>query len=100
MDIDSSDEATGLPPLQEGPAGVQATLRTCADASFLPVRGASGGEGLVRVPGHDEVLAVRYVHLRGLIYDPENTQDAKWMQTTLAVPADLMPGLMAVLETA
>lgn len=95
MNIDTSDAATGLPPLEEGPAGVH--VEADPYAAFLPLLGASGGESVMRVPGHDETVAVRLLHLRGLLASPDRGDEADWVQTTLAIPSELIDPIIAAL---
>ena len=73
-----SDEATGLPPLDE--IGTDVAMLAAAWAS---------GEGLVTVPFTSEIVAVRYIHIRGLVPNPDGGPgDAEWAQVHIAVPVE------------
>lgn len=73
-----SDEATGLPPLEE--IGTDETLLVLAWAS---------GSGVASSPftGRDE--ACRFLHLRGLAVAPGGgPTDVEWVQVHIAVPVE------------
>lgn len=73
-----SDEATGLPPLEE--IGTDPALIVLAWAS---------GDGLVVGPHTDEPVAVRFLHLRGLIEaEPGSAHKVEWTQIHVAVPVE------------
>lgn len=73
-----SDEATGLPPLDE----------LGNDPAMIVLAWASG-EGVVSSPHTGEALAVRYVHLRGLIEAPtDEPHKVEWAQVHIAVPVE------------
>lgn len=82
-DFRVSDEATGLPPLEE--IGDDETLFVCAWA---------GGDGLVHFPEGDNI-AVRYLHLRGLTSDPG--EPPVWAQIHIAVPVEYCLDVAATL---
>lgn len=76
MDDDRlTDEATGLPPLDE-----------LGDDEVLVVLAWASGEGLAQLPDSPTPLAVRYLHARGLAKAPDGT--VEWVQVHLAVPMD------------
>lgn len=90
MNIDVSDEATGLPPMDH-PDELSNAL--------LALTGAKGGEGIATIPGSDDTVAVKYLHLRGLIrQDPYDLNaGADWAQVTLAIPAAIVDAVIAAL---
>lgn len=74
-----SDEATGLPPLEE-----------LGDDETLVVLAWSSGEGLVHNPLADVSVAVRFLHLRGLANNSDRPGVvAEWAQTHIAVPVEV-----------
>lgn len=72
----TSDEATGLPPLEEVEA-----------ESSLVVLAWTSGVGVVANPGIGEPTPVRWLHLRGLINN-ENGDGVQWGQLHIAVPVE------------
>lgn len=74
---DTSDEATGLPPLQQ----------VEVEGSILALNWVFGVEGLVSVVDESD-LPVRYLSVRGLIISDEGT--AQWGQVHVAVPHDAL----------
>jgi len=77
-----SDEATGLPPLEE----------IAPDDEAMIVLAWAGGSGIVQSPHTTEPIAVRYLHVRGLALpnDAEKAQGAQatWVQVHIAVPVE------------
>jgi hypothetical protein len=73
-----TDEATGLPPLEEPDPN-----------DCILVAAWAGGIGVVQAPGDDAPVAVRFLHVRGLVRgDPKNPQLVSWGQVHLAVPVE------------
>lgn len=70
-----SDEATGLPPLEE-----------LNEDEVMIVAAWASGEGVVQTPLAVEPIAVRYLHLRGLALSDDGTPE--WVQAHVAVPVD------------
>lgn len=70
---ETSDEATGLPPL----ADVESEVT-------LLVLAWTASEGVVQTPD-DKIVAVRYLSVRGLMTSGDPT-DVAWAQCHLAVP--------------
>lgn len=91
--IDTSDGATGLPPMQLlGPG-----------SEFIVLAGASGGQGILTIPGTDEHVAVRFIQLRGLLLPKDGDDpdaDPVWIQRSAAVPVELIPAVIAALKSA
>ncbi|MES1975704.1 MAG: hypothetical protein V4472_24875 [Pseudomonadota bacterium] len=82
-----SDEATGLPPL--GEIGTDPAMIVLA---------WEGGEGVVQSPHTTETVAVRYLHLRGLIEAPaDEPHKVEWTQVHIAVPIEHAMDVAAVL---
>jgi hypothetical protein len=78
LDPRVSDEATGLPPLEE-----------LGDDETLVVLARSSGEGLASNPlAGDVPVAVRYLHLRGLANAELLAGTIQWAQVHIAVPVD------------
>lgn len=86
--FDVSDEATGLPPLDDG------------GLTVLVLKGGSSS-GLVMLPntekGATEPIEVVYLHVRGLMSDSPTSQ-IEWVQTTLAVPTQIVPAIIEQLQ--
>jgi hypothetical protein len=80
LDPRVSDEATGLPPLEE-----------LGDDETLVVLAWSSGEGLASNPlAGDVPVAVRYLHLRGVANsDLAAGVVAEWAQLHIAVPVEV-----------
>jgi hypothetical protein len=79
----TSDEATGLPPLEEVEA--ESSLVVCSWTT---------GSGLVENPGIGEPVPVRWLHVRGLINNDDNS-GVQWGQLHVAVPVDAVMDLAA-----
>jgi hypothetical protein len=93
MKIDASDRATGLPPMRP--------MRHDEEIIAIVLAGESGGQGIVEVPGSEETLAVKYLHVRGILtplWDPE--AEPEWTQRALAIPVELVPAIIAALKSA
>lgn len=89
--IDSSDEATGLPEM------------AVDDFVLLVVKGCDLGEGIASVPPQNPGelpadVVVRYVGIRGLTRWADSETAIAWGQTTIAVPVDMVPALVAALR--
>jgi hypothetical protein len=69
-----SDEATGLPPLEE-----------IGTDDIMLVLAWAGGEGLATSPISGKTEACRYLHLRGLAVAADGAS-AEWAQVHIAVP--------------
>lgn len=78
--IDVSDEATGLPPLEE----------ITPEASLLALAWEIGHEGLVSVEG--QTMAVRYLSLRGVQFDEDGS--GEYAQLHVAMPVDGLVDLL------
>jgi hypothetical protein len=74
MDPRVSDEATGLPPLEE----------LNDDETILVVAWASGS-GVAQSPMAEETVPCRYLHLRGVAQGPDGPE---WAQIHIAVPVE------------
>lgn len=87
-----SDEATGLPPLEE-----------LGDDETLIVLAWVGGTGIVQSPHSTEDIPVRYLHARGLAVPTEAEKaqgaEATWVQVHLAVPVDHAVDVAAALAS-
>jgi hypothetical protein len=71
-----SDEATGLPPLEE--VETQSSLVVCAwDA----------GSGIAGHPGMGDPIPVRWLHVRGLV-NTDDDDGVQWGQLHIAVPVE------------
>jgi len=81
-----SDEATGLPPLEE-----------IEDASTLLVLAYAAGEGVVLSPVTGKVEPCRYLHLRGIAASPDVHNGVEWGQLHLAVPVEECMSVAAAL---
>lgn len=82
-----SDQATGLPPLEQiGP-----------DDYPMLVLDWMGGEGIVVSPHTEQTIPVRYLHLRGLVRSDEPGATAEWVQFHIAVPAEVASLVAATL---
>lgn len=79
-----SDEATGLPPLEE----VEDDLAMLVVAWYA-------SEGVAASPLTNEPQAVRYLHARGLVTGKDGTPE--WAQVYLAVPVEASVELAAAL---
>lgn len=85
-----SDEATGLPPLEE----------VEIDAALL-VLAWSGGTGAVVSPHSAESVPVRWLHVRGLVREGDGSDPTKveWAQLHLAVPVEHAVDVAATLAS-
>jgi hypothetical protein len=72
----TSDEATGLPPLDE-----------LGDDETMVVLAFASGEGIVARPDGESV-SCKYLHARGLATDPEGGP-TMWVQVHLAIPDEI-----------
>lgn len=82
-----SDEATGLPPLEN----IENELTILALAW-------SASEGLVASPLADEPQPVRFLHVRGIIPGDGGPEDTPiWAQAYIAVPFDVAMEMAAAL---
>lgn len=97
LHLDASDLATGLPPMEHDAdaEGCVCSVRR----TLLVITGTGGGEGILELPGGHDTVAVKYLHLRGLVRrNPDDPNDVEWAQATLAIPAELVPAVMAVMS--
>lgn len=84
-----SDEATGLPPLEQ--VDPDDTMLVC---SWV------GSVGVAMVPGRDETIAVRYLSVRGITRGtPGDPHSAEWAQFHLAVPVEHAVDVAAALAS-
>lgn len=83
MDIDISDEATGLPPLSEILGG---------EDLMVALQWQIGAEGVVTI--EDEDVDVQYLSVRGLEIAGEEGQ-ARWVQVHVGIPTVALPDLLA-----
>lgn len=82
-----SDEATGLPPLDE----------LNDDPSVLALLWATG-EGLGGTPANPH--PVIYLHVRGLSTNPDDPTGVDWVQAHIAFPRDAVADVISVLTHA
>lgn len=83
----TSDEATGLPPLEnvENELAILALVWTAS-------------EGVVASPLTEEPQAVRYLHVRGIVAGDGGPDDTPvWAQAHIAVPFDVAMEMAAAL---
>lgn len=81
-----SDEATGLPPLDE----VEPEIALLGMAWAVT-------EGIVQSPVTEETVAVRYLSVRGLVHGPDGGP-VEWNQVHIAVPAEALGDLVRSLQ--
>lgn len=85
----TSDEATGLPPLEE----------VDPDSALL-VLAWSASIGVVAIPDEDAPVAVRYLSLRGLTRStPGDPTKVEWAQFHIAVPVEHAMDVAAALAS-
>lgn len=86
----TSDEATGLPPLEE-----------LGDDEVLLVTTWVAGTGVARSPVTGELVVVRYLHVRGLAHSDETDPGSQpeWAQVHLAVPVEHAVDVAAALAS-
>lgn len=85
MDYDDSDQATGLPPLDEPDPG---------DGMIMTSHAVS--EGLIAHPKGDQ--AVVFLSVRGLVRDDRARSGVGWAQFHIGVPHEQLPKLIAELS--
>lgn len=84
-----SDEATGLPALDE-----------LGDDPAVLVLAWATGEGLVSSPASGAVEACVFLHVRGLVPGELGPGSADWAQAHLAIPRDELEQVLASLRAA
>lgn len=90
MKIDTSDDATGLPPMRvAGPDD---------EPAAVVLAGESVGTGIVTIPGTDETVAVRFLYLRCVLLN--DAEEPEWIQRNVAIPVELVPAVVAALKSA
>lgn len=84
-----SDEATGLPPLEN--VDPDNALLVCAWV---------GSVGVAMMPGQDDTIAVRYLSVRGITRGkPGDPHSAEWAQFHIAVPVEHAVDVAAALAS-
>lgn len=83
----TSDEATGLPPLEE-----------VEPQSSLVVLAWTSGTGVVANPGLGDAVPVRWLHVRGLI-NTDGDDGVQWGQLHIAVPVEHAVDVAAALAS-